>query len=60
MSFSPSLALDNGVHWLVLERSLTDLVRANRLRPETAMAVANDPAARRVSIYALPGVDGRA
>jgi len=30
---------------LVLERSLTDLVRSNRIRRETALAVANDPAA---------------
>ena len=30
---------------LVLERSLADLVRTNRIRRETAMAVANDPAA---------------
>ncbi len=29
---------------LVLERSLVDLVRANRIRRETAVAVANDPA----------------
>jgi twitching motility protein PilT len=29
---------------LVLERSLTDLVRANRIRRETALAVANDAA----------------
>ncbi len=29
---------------LVLERSLTDLVRANRIRRETALAVANDSA----------------
>lgn len=29
---------------LVLERSLTDLVRAHRIRRETAVAVANDPA----------------
>jgi len=30
---------------LVLERSLTDLVRANRIRRETALASANDPGA---------------
>ena len=30
---------------LVLERSLTDLVRTNRIRRESALAVANDPAA---------------
>jgi twitching motility protein PilT len=29
---------------LVLERNLADLVRANRIRRETALAVANDPA----------------
>ena len=29
---------------LVLERSLADLVRANRIRRETALAAANDPA----------------
>ncbi|HUI26475.1 MAG TPA: PilT/PilU family type 4a pilus ATPase [Candidatus Kryptonia bacterium] len=34
---------DDGM--VVLERSLTDLVRANRIRRETALAVANDPAA---------------
>lgn len=30
---------------LVLERNLADLVRANRIRPESALAVANDPVA---------------
>jgi twitching motility protein PilT len=33
-----------GEGMLVLERSLAELVRANRVRRETAMAVANDPA----------------
>ncbi|HUI25246.1 MAG TPA: twitching motility protein PilT, partial [Candidatus Kryptonia bacterium] len=34
---------DDGM--IVLERALTDLVRSKRIRRETALAIANDPAA---------------